>query len=130
LAKIFGEKWRALSEKEKEPWKAKAKELKEAGGDAKKKRKTQSAKSKKKPKPVDPENEETASDGDDDDDEDEPLAPKIEDKLKASIDKIMDEADLSELSIRKIKVALKEQYGEEVVMKHKAMIKAHVRSKV
>uniref|UniRef100_A0A7S3ZBP1 HMG box domain-containing protein n=2 Tax=Lotharella globosa TaxID=91324 RepID=A0A7S3ZBP1_9EUKA len=130
LAKIFGEKWRALSDEAKEPFKKEAERLKEEAGSAapQKKKKPKHTK-KKKMKKADPENEETDSD-DDEDDEDEPLGLKTEDKLKASIDEIMDVKDLSSLSVRKIKDKLKDAYGEAVVKEHKSMIKTYIKSKV
>mmetsp|Transcript_14104 Transcript_14104/g.19590 ORF Transcript_14104/g.19590 Transcript_14104/m.19590 type:complete len:145 (-) Transcript_14104:289-723(-) len=120
LAAIFGQKWRALSEKEKQVWKDKAAALKakaEGGiGPPKKKKKTA------------PDEEETDSD-----DEDEPLGkdPTIS-KLESAIDEIMANIDLSTLTVRKIKEMLVEShnFSDEVVTTHKKHIKTYVKSKV
>jgi len=123
LAKIFGQKWRALSEEEQQVWKDKAAVLK-----AKAEGGSVPAKKKKKTAKRAPDEEETDSD-----DEDEPLAkdPTIS-KLESAIDEIMDNIDLATLTVRKIKEMLVENhnFSDNVVTTHKKHIKMYVKSKV
>ena len=120
IAKLIGERWRGLGDAEKQQWKDKADALKAAAPRVAKKAK----KSRRREAPVD--------DDDTDSDEDAPLVAgeSIQDKLKKAIKEIMSSTDLSELSIKKIKNQLKEDFGEEAVAENKSMIKAFIRENI
>merc|ERR1740130_444384 len=96
----------------------------------KKAKKTASAKKAKKTKKTKKKAEpETEDEEDDDSDEDSPLAIQVKGlgaKMEAKITKIIDGADLSELTIKKIKTQLKAEFGDELIDSKKKEIKEFV----
>jgi high mobility group protein B2 len=126
LAKLMGVSWNALGEKKKQKYVDKAAKLK-AAADAKA---GKTKKKSKKKEETESEEEETEEEEDDESsDDDEPLVkkPKVDNlpAMKAKIAELLKVADLTQLTVKKIRKQLVAEFGfdAEEVTEHKAAIK-------
>merc|ERR1712166_813165 len=131
IGKLLGAAWSKLGDQAKAEWTEKgAAEPPKEKTETKKAKKTASAKKAKKTKKTKKKAEpETEDEEDDDSDEDSPLAIQVKGlgaKMEAKITKIIDGADLSELTIKKIKTQLKAEFGDELIDSKKKEIKEFV----
>lgn len=129
----LGKMWKALSDKEKESYKAKGvaefnKTHKGASKKAPKKKASKKKEESEEEEEEEEQEEEEEEDDDSDSDEDVPLAKKMgfNDVMKKRIREIIEGADLNSLSIKKIRNQLKEEFGNNVVGENKEPIKAYI----
>jgi hypothetical protein len=119
LAKIMGGLWGDLDDDEKAEWKQKSINDFDAGGGKKAAKASKPAKKKAK----------KAKSEEEDSDSDAPLgAPVLSEDIKSRIKEILEGADLSQLSVKKVRAQLAETYDAKIVSANKEEIKAFINS--
>lgn len=123
MARILSGLWKKVDDDEKAEWKQKALDAFEAEGGSKK---SKPAKKKRKKEASEEEESEEEEEEESDSDDDAPLAQGLNAELKTRIKAIIAAADLTELSQKKIREQLVEEFGEASIMSKKKDIKEFV----